>query len=112
LHPGYKIRYLFWFGPTSYRFIQYFGLPKHSIMRIPASALFLGLLSSSAVFSQGTAPLIDQKAEALLPKVIEWRRHIHENPELGNREFKTMEYIAAHCRKLGLEVQTNISSGR
>lgn len=51
---------------------------------------------------------IDQKAKAILPQVITWRRHIHQNPELGNREFKTMEYIAAHCRKLGLEVQTNV----
>lgn len=51
---------------------------------------------------------INQKAQAILPKVIEWRRHIHENPELGNREFKTMQYIADHCRKLGLEVQTNV----
>lgn len=79
-------------------------------MRIPVSVLFLGLLGSPAVFSQTTAPsMIDQKAKALLPKVIEWRRHIHENPELGNREFKTMEYIAEHCRKLGLEVQTNVA---
>lgn len=53
--------------------------------------------------------LIDQKSKLLLPKVIEWRRHIHQNPELGNREFKTMEYIAAHCKKLGLEVQTGIA---
>ena len=51
---------------------------------------------------------INQKAQAILPKVIEWRRHIHQNPELGNREFKTMQYIADHCRKLGLEVQTNV----
>lgn len=51
---------------------------------------------------------INQKAQAILPKVIEWRRHIHQNPELGNREFKTMQYIADHCRKLGLDVQTNV----
>ena len=53
--------------------------------------------------------LINQKSIALLPKVIEWRRYIHQNPELGNREFKTMEYIAAHCKKLGLEVQTGVA---
>lgn len=53
--------------------------------------------------------LIEQKSKALLPKVIEWRRHLHQNPELGNREFKTMEFIAAHCRKMGLEVQTGVA---
>lgn len=53
--------------------------------------------------------IIEQKSTLLLPKVIEWRRHLHQNPELGNREFKTMEFIAAHCKKLGLEVQTGVA---
>ena len=51
---------------------------------------------------------INKNADALLPKVVEWRRYLHEHPELGNREFKTMAYIADHCRKLGLEVTTNV----
>lgn len=74
------------------------------------SACFL--LPCIFVYSQTPTPLqqlIDQKSKTLLPKVIEWRRHIHQNPELGNREFKTMEFIAAHCKKLGLEVQTNVA---
>ena len=63
-------------------------------------------LSSNA---QNIQQLIDQKAKALLPKVIEWRRHLHQNPELSNREFKTMEYIAAHLKTLGLEVKTGVA---
>jgi hypothetical protein len=27
-------------------------------------------------------------------KVIDWRRDIHQNPELGNREFRTAEMVA------------------
>lgn len=42
-------------------------------------------------------------------KVIEWRRDIHQNPELSNREFKTAEKIAAHLRGLGIEVQTGVA---
>src|SRR6056297_1577416 len=42
-------------------------------------------------------------------KVIEWRRDIHQNPELSNREFKTAEKIAAHLKSLGLEVETEIA---
>jgi amidohydrolase len=42
-------------------------------------------------------------------KVIEWRRHFHENPELSNQEFKTAEKIAAHLKSLGLEVQTGVA---
>lgn len=53
--------------------------------------------------------LIEQKSKELLPKVIEWRRHIHQHPELSNREFKTAAYIAEHLRKLGLEVQTGVA---
>ena len=71
-------------------------------MRKLITGLFLLINASS--FAQTIQQLIDQKAKAILPKVIEWRRHIHQHPELGNREFKTMEYIAAHLKQLGLEV--------
>ncbi|MFN7099417.1 MAG: amidohydrolase [Flavobacterium sp.] len=52
---------------------------------------------------------IDQKATALESQVITWRRDFHQNPELGNREFKTAEKIATHLRSLGLEVQTGVA---
>lgn len=72
--------------------------------------LYLLLFSTS---QQSTAQTIqqqiEQKAKAILPKVIEWRRYLHEHPELGNREFKTMEYIAAHLQKLGLDVKTGVA---
>jgi amidohydrolase len=38
-------------------------------------------------------------------KVIEWRRHFHQNPELSNREFKTGAKISEHLKSLGLEVK-------
>ena len=38
-----------------------------------------------------------------------WRRQIHANPELGNREFKTSRLVADHLRALGLEVRTGIA---
>ena len=43
------------------------------------------------------------------PKVIEWRRNIHQYPELSNREFKTAEKITAHLKGLGIEVQTGVA---
>jgi metal-dependent amidase/aminoacylase/carboxypeptidase family protein len=46
---------------------------------------------------------------SLESKVITWRRDFHQNPELGNREFKTAEKIATHLRSLGIEVQTGIA---
>ena len=42
-------------------------------------------------------------------KVISWRRDIHQNPELSNREFKTAEKIANHLSSLGMEVETGVA---
>lgn len=52
---------------------------------------------------------INQMADAIEPKVIEWRRDFHRHPELSNREFKTAEKVAAHLRALGMEVRTGIA---
>jgi len=52
---------------------------------------------------------VESLAEKTNPKVIEWRHHIHQNPELSNREYKTAAYIAAHLENLGLEVQQGIA---
>ncbi len=49
-----------------------------------------------------------QKSTAILPKLIEWRRHLHQHPELGNRETETAQYIAAHLKSLGIEVKTGV----
>jgi amidohydrolase len=42
-------------------------------------------------------------------KIIEWRRHLHQYPELSNRETKTAEYVANHLKQLGLEIQTGVA---
>jgi amidohydrolase len=52
---------------------------------------------------------VDQMAETLNSKVIEWRHTIHQNPELSNREFETAKMIAAHLENLGIEVQTGVA---
>ena len=46
---------------------------------------------------------------ALEARVIEWRRDIHEHPELSNREFRTAKLVADHLRGLGMEVRTGIA---
>lgn len=51
---------------------------------------------------------VDAAAAKLMPKVIEWRRHLHQYPELGNQEVKTAKYVADHLRRLGIEVRTGI----
>ena len=52
---------------------------------------------------------IDRLAERVMPRVVEWRRDVHQNPELGNREFRTSELVAEHLRSLGMEVTTGVA---
>jgi len=52
---------------------------------------------------------VDQLISDVEPKVIEWRRYFHENPELSNREFKTAAKIAEYLTSLGIEVETGIA---
>jgi amidohydrolase len=52
---------------------------------------------------------VDRLASQVTPKVVAWRRDIHQHPELGNREFRTSKLVAAHLRSLGLEVREGIA---
>lgn len=48
---------------------------------------------------------LEAQAKAIESKMIEWRRHFHEFPELSNRETNTGKYIADYLKTLGIEVQ-------
>lgn len=74
--------------------------------------LFAGLFTYSIFAAAQNSDLktkVAQKAASLESKVSSWRRDFHQNPELGNREFKTAEKIAVHLRSLGIEVQTGVA---
>jgi amidohydrolase len=73
--------------------------------------LSLLLLSPSLVANADDALFarLDAQAGALKPRVVEWRRDLHQHPELGNREFRTAERVAEHLRSLGLKVETGVA---
>ena len=53
---------------------------------------------------------INAMADEVEPRVIAWRRHIHQNPELSFEEVKTSAYIAEALRAMpGIEVQTGLA---
>jgi len=52
---------------------------------------------------------IDKMVTAINDNVINWRRHLHQFPELSNREYNTSAYIASHLKSLGLKVDTQIA---
>ena len=51
---------------------------------------------------------LENQLKEIEQKVIDWRRDIHQNPELGNREFRTAALVAKHLQSLGIEVQTKV----
>lgn len=81
------------------------------------AALLASLASASPLQAQRRAaanvePLVAEiarRTEQVLPRVVEWRRDIHQNPELSNREVRTSALVAGHLRSLGLEVRTGIA---
>jgi amidohydrolase len=75
-------------------------------MRRLFSVAFLFSLSASA---QTDYAKVSQLADKIEPKLIAWRRDIHEHPELGNRETRTAELVAKHLQSLGIEVKTGVA---
>jgi amidohydrolase len=73
--------------------------------RLLLAALAASALPAHADLRSDTEAL----ARQIEPRVIEWRRDFHQNPELGNREVRTAGIVAAHLKALGMEVQTGVA---
>jgi amidohydrolase len=75
------------------------------------------VLLAAALAATLAAPLAAQRHDAAvaaaveraLPRITGIRHHIHQNPELGNREVKTAALVADHLRALGITVRTNVA---
>jgi amidohydrolase len=52
---------------------------------------------------------ITAAVEKIEERVINWRRDIHQHPELGNREERTAALVAKHLQSLGIDVKTNVA---
>jgi amidohydrolase len=69
----------------------------------------LRLCAPAPARAQALTREIDARAAAVLPKVVAWRRDIHQHPELSNRETRTAKLVADHLTSLGLEVRTGVA---
>ena len=65
-------------------------------------------LTSLTITAQSVGLQSEIIIEGIEQKVIDWRRDIHENPELGNREVRTAALVAKHLESLGMVVQTKV----
>ncbi|MFN3851975.1 MAG: amidohydrolase [Spirosomataceae bacterium] len=77
---------------------------KKTLLTISLASISLLMNAQSAL-----KPKIATMADAIQPKLVEWRRDFHQNPELGNREFRTAKIVADHLRSLGIEVQEKVA---
>jgi amidohydrolase len=64
---------------------------------------------SQILIAQQKNEAIESAVDRIESKCIAWRRDFHQNPELGNREFRTAKIIAEHLRSLGMEVRENVA---
>ena len=80
-------------------------------MRTLLTTLAAGLVaaSSGALAAEPDDAAIAALVAKEMPGVIAWRRDFHQHPELSNREVRTAGIVAAHLRKLGLEVRTGVA---
>ena len=78
-------------------------------MRCLALLAPLLLIPAMPAPAQDLPTAVDQKVRALEPKIIAWRRDIHQNPELSNREVRTAKLVADQLRRLGIEVTTGVA---
>ncbi len=86
---------------------------RRSPALVAAAAAALATLGFTPVAAQ-PAPsselvrLIEAKLPAVMPKVVAWRRDLHQHPELSFEEQRTSAVVAAHLRALGMEVQAPV----
>jgi amidohydrolase len=82
--------------------------------------LIVGALAASLLFAApaqaqtaaGFSPEIEASIMQTLPRMITWRRDLHQNPELSYEEVRTARTVAAHLRSLRMEVRGRHSARR
>jgi amidohydrolase len=80
----------------------------NTCVRILAAACALAALAAPSPADE-LRDAIDRAVRAAEPKVIAWRRDLHQHPELGNREVRTAALVAKQLKRLGLSVRTGVA---
>jgi amidohydrolase len=50
-------------------------------------------------------------AEQLQPQMVEWRRYLHQHPEISYHEFETTKWLVQRLSEMGYEVHRPIETG-
>jgi amidohydrolase len=70
--------------------------------RLISKVILFTLAGVSSVTAQ--YPNIDTAIERVIPEIVEIRHHLHQHPELGNREYETAKLVAEYLRDLDFDV--------
>lgn len=82
--------------------------PKITSLSVIAPVAVLVALPAGPAAGQPSR--IDAEVTRVLPAVTRLRHQLHENPELGNREFETARLVAQHLAGLGFDdVETGVA---
>ncbi len=67
------------------------------------------MVSTSSIPVSVDLSSVRAEIQALQPQVVEWRRRLHQRPEMGFREQLTAEYIGQKLQEWGISHQTGIA---
>jgi amidohydrolase len=84
-------------------------MPRHAPL-LGRSLLLFALLAAPGANAAIERADLEREFAAVQPQLIAWRRDIHQNPELGNRETRTAALVASVLRELKFDsVRTGIA---
>jgi amidohydrolase len=67
------------------------------------------MISTSSSPPSVNSSRVRSEIQALQPQLVEWRRRLHQRPELGFREHLTAEFITQKLQSWGIEHQTGVA---
>lgn len=77
--------------------------------KIGILALAAALLATPAQAQTAFPASVESSIEAVLPRMVAWRRDFHEHPELSYEEVRTARIVAQHLRSLRFDVRTGVA---
>jgi amidohydrolase len=81
---------------------------KHFASLALAASLLLAAPSSAQPAGMFSAQ-VEASIAQVLPRMVVWRRDLHEHPELSYEEVRTARVVAQHLRALRLDVRTGVA---
>ncbi len=93
--------------------IDFLHNPLFKQIEMRSIVIFVFLIISIQGFTQTSfnTKQLDPQIEEIIPHLMEYRSHIHQNPEISYHETETAKYVADKLRSWGYEVHTKYGGG-